>query len=50
MVRGGVLADLDRLLRAARRDFDEGYGREHGLGLCLSVFAAEQAEGWAKPG
>lgn len=45
VVRGGVLADLDRVLRAAQRDFDEGYGRDHGLGLCLSVFGAEQAGG-----
>jgi len=42
VVRGGVLVDLDRVLRAAQRDFDDGYGQEHGLGLCLSVFGAEQ--------
>ena len=42
IVRGGVLTALDRVLRAAQRDFDDGYGREHGLGLCLSVFGAEQ--------
>ena len=48
VVRGGVLSDLDRVLRAARRDFDDGYGREQGLGLCLSVFAAKQADGEAR--
>ena len=49
VVRGGILRDLDRVVRSAQHEYDTGYGSEEGLGLGLSVMVGEQQadESWS---
>ncbi|MCU4184871.1 hypothetical protein K6U06_10915 [Acidiferrimicrobium sp. IK] len=37
IVRGGIMDNLERVIRRAQDDYDEFYGREYDLGLALSV-------------